>query len=148
MTVKCYNYAMENKKYLIEDLCELTGFSRRTIRYYVQLGLIDPPAGRGRGGYYADSHLEKLMKIKTFQERGLRLDAITVLLQTGGAVTEDYSRDRNKEIADLVLEREVWVHFPLAPGIEIRVSREVEQQKRHRIMELVRTARSVLNKGV
>ena len=72
---------METKQYTIEDLCELTGFSRRTIRYYVQEGLIDPPAGRGRGGFYFDSHLDKLRKIKTLQDKGLRLSAILPVLK-------------------------------------------------------------------
>ncbi|MCK4823506.1 MerR family transcriptional regulator, partial [bacterium] len=31
---------------------------RRTIRYYIQEGLLEPPAGRGRGGFYYDSHLQ------------------------------------------------------------------------------------------
>ncbi len=47
-TYKCHYEVMETKKYTIEELCDLTGYSRRTIRYYVQSGIIDPPAGRGR----------------------------------------------------------------------------------------------------
>ena len=32
---------MEDPKYTIQELSELTGFSLRTIRYYVQEGLIE-----------------------------------------------------------------------------------------------------------
>ena len=43
------------KKYTIEELSNLTGFSRRTIRYYIQENIIKPPSGRGRGGFYYNS---------------------------------------------------------------------------------------------
>jgi len=46
-----------NERYTIDQLCERTGFTRRTIHFYVNEGLIDPPAGRGRGGFYNDSQL-------------------------------------------------------------------------------------------
>ncbi len=51
MTVNCYNkHTMDinkelPKKYTIDDLSELAGFSRRTIRFYVEEGIIGPPAG-------------------------------------------------------------------------------------------------------
>ena len=77
---------MKQKQYTIQELSELTGFSRRTIRYYIQEGLLEPPAGRGRGGYYYDSHLNALSKIRRLQNQGLRLSAISTILKE--AVTE------------------------------------------------------------
>ncbi|MBA2355458.1 MAG: MerR family DNA-binding transcriptional regulator, partial [Acidobacteria bacterium] len=38
--------------YAIGDLAALGGVSRRTVRYYVQGGLIPPPEGLGRGNHY------------------------------------------------------------------------------------------------
>jgi DNA-binding transcriptional MerR regulator len=67
---------MERKTYTIEELGELTGYTRRTILYYVQEGLIDPPAGRGRGGFYYDSHIQQLLRIKSFQEKGIGITAM------------------------------------------------------------------------
>jgi DNA-binding transcriptional MerR regulator len=61
---------MNEKLYTIKQLSELTGYSRRTIRYYIQQGLLEPPAGRGRGGFYNDSHLLKLKEIRAQQEKG------------------------------------------------------------------------------
>ena len=63
----------------IDQLSERTGFPVRTIRYYVQEGLVDPPAGRGRGGYYYDSHLQRLLEIKALQDRGLKLAGLTAV---------------------------------------------------------------------
>jgi len=128
---------MEIKQYTIEDLCELTGFSRRTIRYYVQEGLIDPPAGRGRGGFYFDSHLDKLLKIKSLQDRGLRLSAILPVLKQRDVL----------ESPQEIVAREVWVRYPIADGIEIHISRDLEERERKKLDEIVRIARSILKGG-
>jgi DNA-binding transcriptional MerR regulator len=128
---------MGTKQYTIEDLCELTGFSRRTIRYYVQEGLIDPPAGRGRGGFYFDSHLDKLLKIKSLQDRGLRLSAILPVLKQRDVL----------ESPQEIVAREVWVRYPIADGIEIHISRDLEEKERKKLDEIVRLARSILKGG-
>jgi hypothetical protein len=36
----------------IGELADATGVSRRTVRFYVQRGLIDPPVGLGRASHY------------------------------------------------------------------------------------------------
>ena len=59
--------------YNIETLARMTGLTRRTIRYYVQRGLVDPPEGGGRGAYYTDSHLDSIKKIKRWSEQGVPL---------------------------------------------------------------------------
>ena len=59
--------------YNIETLAKLSGLTRRTIRYYVQRGLLKPPQGGGRGSYYTDEHLEQLKKIKKWSEQGVPL---------------------------------------------------------------------------
>jgi DNA-binding transcriptional MerR regulator len=70
-----------HKKYTINDLSELTSYSRRTIRYYVKEGLLDHPAGRGRGGFYFDRHLLQLKMIKKLQERGMSLSSISEYME-------------------------------------------------------------------
>ncbi|MFC2145627.1 MerR family transcriptional regulator [Actinomycetota bacterium] len=67
----------EQKKYTIDDLSELTGYSRRTIRYYIQEGLLDPPAGRGKGGFYFGHHLSQLQLIKQLQDKKMSLSSIS-----------------------------------------------------------------------
>jgi DNA-binding transcriptional MerR regulator len=125
---------METKQYTIEDLCELTGFSRRTIRYYVQEGLIDAPAGRGRGGFYFDSHLNKLRQIKALQDDGLKLSQIQELLR----------EHKKPEMAPL---REIWIRYPIEPGIEIHIQRELEESERKKLAEIIRVAKSILKGG-
>ena len=120
---------MRKQRYTIADLCDLTGYTRRTIRYYIQEGLLDPPAGRGRGGFYFDSHLKRLNEVKSLQDRGLKLTAILELLKNG----------KKPEVLDV---RELWVRYPIEQGIEIHVSRDLEEKDRKKISEIIRVARS------
>ena len=126
---------MEERRYSIEELANLTGFSIRTIRYYIQEGLLAPPPGRGRGGFYFDSHLQRLQEIKALQDKGLKLASIQEVLR------------KEEQLEVTYPEREVWVKYPIAPGIEIHVSRDAEERKRKSIAEIVRIARSISDAG-
>ena len=57
--------------YNIETMGKLLELSRRTIRYYIQRGLLNPPEGGGRGSYYTEEHLERLKRIKKWSEQGV-----------------------------------------------------------------------------
>ena len=122
---------MSNKQYAIDELSELTGFSRRTIRYYIQEGLLEPAAGRGRGGFYYDSHLNKLLQIKSLQEKGLSLTTITGLLKTGESRADNYPR-------------EIWIKYSIVPGLEFNISRDLEQKEGKAISEIIKIARALL----
>jgi DNA-binding transcriptional MerR regulator len=129
---------MKNQTYTIEQLCELTGFSRRTIRYYVQEGIIAPPAGRGRGGFYYDSHLAILMKIKELQGSGFRLAEIRGLLEA--------DKEPETHLNRISSGREVMARYQLMPGVELLVDRSVEEAEQKKIQAIVRMARSILEK--
>jgi DNA-binding transcriptional MerR regulator len=60
----------------IGELAERTGVSRRTVRFYVQRGLIAPPEGRGRGSGYTEAHVEQVLRVRQLQRNGLVLDTI------------------------------------------------------------------------
>lgn len=133
-TVDCYNGTMETKKYNIEDLAEITGFTRRTIRYYVQEGLIEPPAGRGRGGFYYDSHVKRLLQIKALQEKGIGISAIATI--------------QNKETSDTTsYPRNIMVRYEIAPGIELNISREMEISEPRKIREIIRVTKAIIKGG-
>jgi DNA-binding transcriptional MerR regulator len=123
---------MQEKTYTIEKLSEFTGFSRRTIRYYISEGLLEPPAGRGRGGFYYDSHLTVLQQIRALQEKGMKLAAI-----------QEHFQKRPGE--QPVSAREVWVKYPLSEGIEIHVQREFEEKEGGLVLEIIRVVQSILN---
>ena len=68
--------------YTAEELARLTGVSVRTIRYYVQEGLIDNPRGRGPGAHFDEVHLSQLRRVRALQQAGFDLETI----QEKGAV--------------------------------------------------------------
>lgn len=64
------------KRYTANQLGQLAGVAERTVRYYVREQLIDPPAGRGRGAHFDDSHLSQLRRVRLLQDAGLDHAAI------------------------------------------------------------------------
>jgi DNA-binding transcriptional MerR regulator len=71
---------VESSRLSIDDLCAFTGLSRRTVRYYLQIGLIDKPLGEKRGSYYQQKHLSQLSRIKQLSEAGVSLERIRLVL--------------------------------------------------------------------
>lgn len=63
----------QNKKYTIGELAEATGISRRSVRFYVQTGVIPPPVGRGRFCYYTDEHLASIRVHRHHDKEALRV---------------------------------------------------------------------------
>lgn len=122
--------AMEAKKYTIEELTEITGYTRRTIRYYVHEGLLEAPAGRGRGGFYFDSHVKRLLQIKALQDKGMSISAIASL------------QDSNtSEI--VIYPRNVMIRYEVLPGVELNVKREMEIRESKKINEMIRVIKAI-----
>ncbi len=67
--------------YKLDELAHAGGTSPRTVRYYVQRGLLPGPAFRGKDTAYTREHLVRLRAIRRLQERFLPLDAIQVELE-------------------------------------------------------------------
>jgi DNA-binding transcriptional MerR regulator len=160
---------MDQERYLIDELCGLTGFSRRTVHYYVQNGLVDPPAGRGRGGYYSDSHVGQLARIRELQDQGYRLEAIRGLIaRTGELAPPDVqavesmsspvqaAEPARKAVSDEAsllpvarrpeAPRDAWARFTVAPGVELHVSIEAEQRLGTAVGTALETLRSIIGR--
>ena len=60
----------------IGELAQSSGVTRRTIRYYVEIGLLPPPSGPGKAAVYGGDHLERLDLIKKLQSMRLSLEEI------------------------------------------------------------------------
>ena len=71
-------------KLTLHQLSERSSVPARTIRYYIQRGLLPPPAGEKRGAHYGEGHLADLLRIRHWQESGLSLDAVGDLLRARG----------------------------------------------------------------
>lgn len=60
----------------IAELAARTAISVRTIRFYAGMGLIPPPAVRGRRGLYDERHVARLELVRDLQRLGFTLAAI------------------------------------------------------------------------
>lgn len=82
-TVNCHvlTVMFEDRTYSLEELCAATGIPPRTVRYWIQLGLVDRPQGAGRGAHYARAHLDQVAWVVASQRKGLSLDAIREIAQ-------------------------------------------------------------------
>jgi DNA-binding transcriptional MerR regulator len=98
--------------YSIDELATLAELPRRTVRYYIQQGLVDRPIGEKRAAYYTDSHLEQLLTIRKWQNAGLSLDRIREIL-AGPDGNLPPPRPRGPGTV------EVWSHLVVADGLEV-----------------------------
>lgn len=122
--------------YTAEALAFRAGLPLRTVRFYVQEGLIDPPLGRGRGSHFTDHHLAQLQQARTLQNAGFSLEAIRERgedLTLGLQVMQSYdagrrhwskARARTVEIEDGDLDPADCLRIPMADGIELLVSND------------------------
>jgi DNA-binding transcriptional MerR regulator len=60
----------------LEELAQRAGVSARTVRYYIQRGLLPAPEFRGPDTSYREHHLLVLKAIRGLQDAHLPLDAI------------------------------------------------------------------------
>ena len=105
---------MENKTFKLDELAQLTDLPIRTIRYYIQLGLLARPVGEGRAAHYITGHLERLLEIKKLSTAGVALDRIRDIL--AGAEAPVPPRPRAPGTV------EVRSHIFLAPGVELQIN--------------------------
>jgi len=65
----------------LEELAARAGVSARTVRYYIQRGLLQAPEFRGPDTNYDEHHLLALKAIRSLQDAHLPLDAIASVLR-------------------------------------------------------------------
>jgi DNA-binding transcriptional MerR regulator len=103
---------IEEKTFTLDEIAALAELPRRTVRYYIQSGLIDRPQGVGKGAYYTQHHVEKLLLVRKWQLAGLSLERIGELLkqQATGPLPPTPRRAGTVE---------VWSHLVVADGVEL-----------------------------
>lgn len=107
------------KRYSLDELCQLIGLSRRTVRYYIQEGLVERPLGQKRGAYYTDTHLKQLQQIQKWQSAGYSLDRIRELMAQDASPTHTLLSLQPK-----LGEISVWSHIHISQGIELHINPE------------------------
>jgi DNA-binding transcriptional MerR regulator len=113
---------MENKAktFSIDEICTLVEMNKRTVRYYIQKGLVDRPEGVGKGAWYTHTHLEQLLSIRKWKAAGLSLERIQDIL---AGEKEGYESDRPvpPPLSRKQGTVEVWSHLHVDDGIEFHI---------------------------
>ncbi len=125
-------------KLSLQQLGERAETSARTIRFYIQKGLIPGPEGEKRGAYYTEAHLADLLRIRHWQETGLSLDAIAGLLQAKSEPPIATARPGAVEVRS---------HLIVADGLELVVAPEragLTQAQLRRLFRAVQQAHAEL----
>lgn len=99
------------RTYSLDELAALAELPRRTVRYYIQLGLVDRPIGETRAAHYTSKHLEQLLQIRTWTQAGVSLERIRELLTGTSPVIPPRPRGPGTV--------EVWSHLVIADGLEL-----------------------------
>ena len=121
---------MSAKLFSLDELCVLSDCSKRTARYYIQMGLLARPLGEGRAAHYTGTHLGQLLRIKELSEAGVSLERIREVL-AGGEVPVP-PRPRRPGAVDL------RSHIFIAPGIELQIAPEEAALAPEQVRALVR----------
>ncbi|OJX40597.1 MAG: hypothetical protein BGO78_06330 [Chloroflexi bacterium 44-23] len=73
---------MTEDEFLIGELAQKTNVSVRTIRYYINQGLLPAPDSRGRYTVYDNDYVERILLIKRLKDAFLPIKEIRVMLET------------------------------------------------------------------
>ena len=131
------------ERYTIEELERMSGYSPRTIRYYIARGLLQPAYGRGPTATYDRDHLRRLQYIDLLKQERMSLDQIREhLAEMEPADIEVALRGQFSPSADL------WRHLRLHDDLTLMI-RDRQQGRRDPALDMafdliIEYARSVL----
>ena len=134
-----------DKKFAIDEICALVEMNKRTVRYYIQKGLVDRPEGIGKGAFYRHAHLEQLLAIRKWKAAGLSLERIQDILsgeKEGGA--GDQLLPPPLPIKQGTVE--VWSHMHIGDGIELQLEPRRAGLSPEQVRELFREVMSLYKK--
>lgn len=112
MTVS--NDSQRDPGYSLDELSALVELPRRTVRYYIQLGLVDRPEGETRAARYTQTHVDQLLMVRKWTLAGLSLERIRELKEAGPEPALPLPTRRPGSV-------EVWSHLLIAEGVELLI---------------------------
>ncbi|APR84196.1 HTH-type transcriptional regulator cueR [Minicystis rosea] len=133
----------------LEDLARAADVSPRTVRYYVQRGLLPPPEFRGKDTTYGAEHLSRLVAIKRLQQARLPLEEIAARLASASpaelerlaAEAEPLSETPSPSSIDPppepALAGERWERFVLAPGLALHLEGDASAETRRLAQQIL-----------
>lgn len=136
---------MDAESYKLDELAEQAGVSPRTVRYYVQRGLLPGPTFRGKDSAYGREHLIRLRAIKRLQEQFLPLDAIQEALEKRTLEQIERLASGKEVLSPVPLSTQpaaaptpkpaapkasTWQRYQLAPGLELNLADDAPEHVR------------------
>ncbi len=149
-----------------DALCDATGESRRTVRFYILNGLLSAPVGAGPAARYPQGHVQRLLLIRKLQSDGMQLSRIRDLLE--GMQDHDVAEALQQAPAgqqtskgvgfapapesDLLhcsaghevdaapqvgVARSQWEHIVLEPGVELHLRRPLGVSANRRVQKIL-----------
>ncbi len=125
---------MSFKTFSLDELCTLAALPKRTVRYYIQIGLLERPVGETRAARYLSSHLDSLLRIKQLTEAGISLERIRDVM----AGEQPAVPPRPRQPGSVEVRSHIWI----GPGIELQISPEQAQASPEQVRAL---AKAVIN---
>ncbi len=126
---------VEGEQYTVDELAAITGMTVRTTRYYAGLGLLPPPARRGRMAFYSAHHRARLELIRALQDHGFTLAAIEKYL---ARIPADAS------VEDLAIQRSMLTSWKTGgherltrKQLEARVGRKLDDEIVQRLVATI-----------
>ena len=112
--------------FTLDELCTLSDCPKRTVRYYMQIGLVDRPIGETKAAHYLPQHLDQLLKIRQLSDAGVSLEVLS------GEAPPVPPRQRKPGSV------EVRSHLFIANGVELQISPEEAGLSPEQVRALVR----------
>ena len=102
------------KTFTLETISALVELPPRTVRYYIQTGLVDRPQGIGKGAFYTQQHVDQLLVVRKWQLAGLSLERIGEVMKQAASGLVPPTPRRAGTV-------EVWSHLVGADGVEVNL---------------------------
>lgn len=118
---------MQEERYLIGELANVTGLTVRTIRYYMDEQLLPTPQTEGKYAYFTSEYLARLKLIQRLKDSYLPLREIKRIL-------DNLSDNEIKQYADKPDLSELGINQITQPGNR-RALEYIEEVKRNQIRE-------------
>lgn len=108
---------MTQQTYTLDEINKLVDLPKRTIRYYMQLGLVDRPVGETRAAQYSARQLDQLIRIKQLSSAGISLERIKDVMDGAPAPVPP----RAMRPGDIQVRSQVFI----AHGVELHIDPEL-----------------------
>lgn len=172
-TVKSVAVTSDQAVYDLTQLSDRAGVTPRTVRYYIQQGLLRSPGAPGPGAKYDAGHLDRLRLIRRLQREHLplaeirrRLESLTDAEVRRLAETPEPARSSAADYVRQVLrepggpsflaaraappgpaapaDRSQWERIALGPDLELHVRRPLSRGQNRMVDKLLDYARRLL----